>query len=369
MTYKHEHVSASRLALGQRCRRAFRRKYIDGIKEKTAGEPARIGSAIHSAIERATYEYLTRRVKLEDLGECARVSLLITGGATPQGFDHAEDICLDWGAREGKALSKCIGVERKFEISLGKWNLIGYLDRVDMLSNDHVEIVDYKTGYKIPSKDEYESSLQTVFYAAAGRKLWPWAERYTVRYAMLRHKVDLVAEPSDSTCESYLRWATQIAQELEDGPWPGTPNEFCAWCSHCDDCPDLEEVPSEEDFFATREHAAAQMKVLRARKDAMDKAIKARLEETGRPLRHNGTQYQLYEAESRRYDLKTLLAALSFNSGVHERDIAGEICKLASKDVRAKWAKKHDCLDILESTGRRTRQTRLWARRVEGPEE
>jgi DNA helicase-2/ATP-dependent DNA helicase PcrA len=47
----------------------------------------------------------------------------------------------------------------------------GVMDRVDMLSDNSIEIVDYKTGATIPTQKEVDKNLQLTFYALAATTL------------------------------------------------------------------------------------------------------------------------------------------------------------------------------------------------------
>lgn len=366
--WKHEHISASRLSLGQRCALAFRKRYIEGHKGQ-ATQPLLIGSLVHEAIEAVTGivlklpagEVLEGAPTLQALGVSAE-------GIDAAGYELAEELLENWYTRTD--LTHCVAAEKEFRLQVGKWELLGYMDRVDFLPNSHVSIVDYKSGWLIPSREEVEHALQAVFYAAAGRGLWPWAKKVTVRFEYLRHRTAIEVEPSKDRCQRYMDWAEVLALQLEQGPWPGSPGETCSWCDHRWDCEALTSDTlsmTMETLAAQRELAAAQAKVSKKRKEDLDKLLKEALEEKGEPIRFNGTSYQLHTAEYKSYDLKQLLSALSLMADVPERDIAREVCKLDLKAARA-WAKTNGVLDVLETIGTRRKSSRLWARKMEGPE-
>ena len=47
----------------------------------------------------------------------------------------------------------------------------GKIDRIDDLGNGEVEIIDYKTGAKIPSQKEIDQNLQMTIYAIAASEI------------------------------------------------------------------------------------------------------------------------------------------------------------------------------------------------------
>jgi DNA helicase-2/ATP-dependent DNA helicase PcrA len=67
---------------------------------------------------------------------------------------------------------KTIALEQPFTIPLGNnLKIGGRLDRIDDIGNDFIEIIDYKTGAKVPSQRDVDKNLQLSFYALAATKI------------------------------------------------------------------------------------------------------------------------------------------------------------------------------------------------------
>ena len=63
---------------------------------------------------------------------------------------------------------KTVALEQPFTVPLGKdLKIGGRLDRIDDIGSGMIEIVDYKTGAKVPTQREVDKNLQLSFYALA----------------------------------------------------------------------------------------------------------------------------------------------------------------------------------------------------------
>ncbi len=67
--------------------------------------------------------------------------------------------------------SKPLAVEIPFNFNIENIRVGGRIDRLDQLSNNAIEIVDYKTGNKIPTQKEIDSNLQLTTYALAATEI------------------------------------------------------------------------------------------------------------------------------------------------------------------------------------------------------
>ena len=64
-----------------------------------------------------------------------------------------------------------IEIEYPFKFRLEDFSVGGRIDRIDDLGNGRIEIIDYKTGIKLPDKKTLENDLQLTFYALAATEV------------------------------------------------------------------------------------------------------------------------------------------------------------------------------------------------------
>lgn len=61
--------------------------------------------------------------------------------------------------------------ELPFQFYLGAVKVLGRLDRIDKISKDKIEIIDYKTGENLPDQKKLDNDLQLTLYALAASNL------------------------------------------------------------------------------------------------------------------------------------------------------------------------------------------------------
>jgi DNA helicase-2/ATP-dependent DNA helicase PcrA len=107
---------------------------------------------------------------------------------------------------------KTIALEQPFTIPLGNnLKIGGRLDRIDDIGNDSIEIIDYKTGAKVPSQRDVDKNLQLSFYALAATKI------PTVPFGKIPDKVKLSLYYLDEQEKiSTVRTVKQLEKAVEE---------------------------------------------------------------------------------------------------------------------------------------------------------
>ena len=99
----------------------------------------------------------------------------------------------------------------------------GFIDRIDRVDTESVEVIDYKSNRMLFSREELANDLQVSVYALVAPLLYPWAKRVEFSFHMLRHGpfrqwTHRTADQLASTRE-YLR---AVGARTERGPYPAT---------------------------------------------------------------------------------------------------------------------------------------------------
>ncbi|MCR4306926.1 MAG: PD-(D/E)XK nuclease family protein, partial [Candidatus Yonathbacteria bacterium] len=143
-----------------------------------------------------------------------------------------------------------VELESRFKINLEDTDtgtthtLAGFIDRIDKdPTGDVYEIIDYKTGKKMPSQEMLEDDLQLGLYSMALKDRWPTlpAEHIQTSLYFLKHNEKISAAHSDEKLERVrgriLAIIKEIEKRMESGLFEPTPGPLCNWCGFRPICP------------------------------------------------------------------------------------------------------------------------------------
>jgi hypothetical protein len=203
------------------------------------------------------------------------------------------------------------------------------VDRVDAST---VEVVVYKSGRQLFTKDELDADLSVPLYAAAARALYPWAKNVRVVFWMLRYgaRVHLARTKAEVTLA--LRYAERLLERLEEGKdLPANVGGHCARCSLRGQCaaygaalagtsndvgaplPDVESVARE------RERVTGLLRIYDGRKRELEAILRSELKDA-EELRAAGTRYRVIPTRSpASYPLRATVDAVATAAAL-ERD-------------------------------------------------
>ena len=140
--------------------------------------------------------------------------------------------------------------------------LTGILDRLDKNpETDEYEIIDYKTGKKMPSQAMLEDNLQLGVYSLAISDRWKQVapENITASLYFLKHNdkvsINISREKLEQVKKRILTIITEIEKRLESQEFEPTPGPLCDWCEFKKICPMFsheykvgkEETPTEKE--------------------------------------------------------------------------------------------------------------------------
>ena len=143
-----------------------------------------------------------------------------------------------------------LDLESRFEVMIadektGETHILaGIIDRIDKLADGKYEIIDYKTGKRMPSQDALNSDLQLSLYSLGLQKRWPHIKPgdITLSLYFLKHGEKLSTQPSVETTaktkEHILKTIAEIQEKIKTGKeFEPMPSALCNWCGYRPMCP------------------------------------------------------------------------------------------------------------------------------------
>jgi RecB family exonuclease len=382
-------LSFSRLNRFAECALSFRLHYVDQLPSEPS-EAATFGAAIHAALEELVLEHVReeRRDALseEHATQHWRQAFADAGlrglGLFEEGLELVRGFVREQGVLDAHDV---LAIEEAFQIRIGEFDVVGVLDRVDRVDEQTIRIVDYKSNRLLYSQGEVDTSLQMSLYQLAARELWPWATRVQSSFWMLRHGVHQEAERTPDELDATRHYVQALGRALAEATeFPARLNANCAWCDHrrhcatyaealtgkraeaCEDLTDLEAVARE------REQVAHVAKAAYARRDQLDKILRAHLQEH-EELVLAGVRYAMFRVEQRAYPLEPTIALLRRETGLEEADLRARLTVVDNKSIDALIKERSAELGRsrarllkveLDALATKTHSARLWAKAV-----
>ena len=122
--------------------------------------------------------------------------------------------------------------------------LAGVIDRIDKPDGETYEIVDYKTGKRLPSQEKLDNNLQLSIYQLGLLHRWPHLADKKVKLTLhyLPHGEKISTERSKEALERTKKEIVSTINEIEAktakaNDFSPTPSELCNWCGYKPICP------------------------------------------------------------------------------------------------------------------------------------
>ena len=326
MPFTNTHLSFSRLQRYEQCPRSFKLHYLDGLSSESCPD-LHFGKAMHRVLEKLLREHVaipgSRSLPLERAERLWQEAWGTSGAIGLGAFYEGLRMLRAFVGAEGVVdPASVLAIGKEFDIAIGRFRVVGAIDRVDRTGEATIRVRQYKTSRLLFSREELAENLQLSLYCLAARELWPWAKNVELQFDMLRHDVRLRTSRTEGELDAARLYIEGLGERTEaDGEFAPRPGPNCVHCDHktqCDayaralsgertvralDLRDLETVARE------REEVACIAKVAHARKAQLEAVLKARLEETDK-LDVGGVRYQLAAGCSLAYPLEPTMQAL-----------------------------------------------------------
>jgi RecB family exonuclease len=387
--FKNQHLSYSRLSRFETCPLSYRLHYIEK-QQAEPGLPLRFGKTIHAVLERLIKEVVDDE-RTGTLSEERAIELYREAWGAEQltGMDvFAEGLAIlrRFIAEQGVVDHRdVLAIEKEFRLPVGPFEVLGFIDRVDWIDEETVEVIDYKTNHQLFTRDEVDTSLQMSLYEVAVRRLWPWAKKVKLTFWMLRHGVRQQTTRAEEQLADALAYVETLGRQTETATeYPARLNTNCSYCDHRKQCPAYAEaLQGKREFIASdladlegvareREEVARLAKALYARKEELEDILKAQLKERDE-LVLGGVRYRMFATTSIDYPLEPTLSLLADATGLSHDEVLGKLGAIDKKALDAllkSLGKKLDKPRVsllkaeLEAHADKKLSPRLWAKEV-----
>ncbi len=137
-----------------------------------------------------------------------------------------------------------LGLESDFELEIKEPNdkshiVSGIIDRISKINN-HYEVVDYKTGKRLPSQKNVDENNQLSIYALATINKWPKIDldKLNLSLYFLRHGEQIYTKRTKDDLENTKHQILKIIKSIENEKiFPPKPTILCNWCGYKNICP------------------------------------------------------------------------------------------------------------------------------------
>lgn len=235
-------LSATRISTYRTCPRQYRYRYVDGLPTLMTAQLA-FGRAIHETLGDLHLQSVQSGRSLDiDYGvRSFRRRWWIVGVKEPSLFRddarmrHAYRVLgeelLRGYVEEFRDRPPALAVEFPFTVHWGDEVLIGYVDRVDE-TEDGLEVREFKTGKRKPSRREVDEDLQLLLYSHGVGEVLGLPVRRAV-YHHLRSATSLPTEREAETCRAQVNdLLSRVVPAIRAGRHPPRNGWWCRFCDY-----------------------------------------------------------------------------------------------------------------------------------------
>jgi putative RecB family exonuclease len=256
MKYSHSSIETFR-----NCPLQFKYRYVDKVDiDVKKNIEAFMGSMVHDTLEKLYTDLkYNKLLTLEEVIEHYYKSWtenfsfdkveIIREGYTEENYKSLGKDYLENYYNTYKPFNqgKTLGLEMQINISLydkekqKTYDLIGYIDRLSLVSDNHIEIIDYKTNNTAKTQQEVDVDKQLALYSIAIKEKFPFIEKIDLCWFFLSVGIKQVSTRTVEDLEQLKKETIEIIREIEASKekdnFPGKPSALCDWCSYRSICP------------------------------------------------------------------------------------------------------------------------------------
>jgi putative RecB family exonuclease len=138
---------------------------------------------------------------------------------------------------------KTIATEMKVNLDLlgdRQYTFIGYIDRLDSVTDGVYEIHDYKTSRSLPTQDKQDRDRQLALYEIGVRQMWQDVKEVDLVWHYLMFDKEIRSkrthEHLSQLKQELLEVIKQIEKAVAEDDFPAVESGLCGWCAYQDHC-------------------------------------------------------------------------------------------------------------------------------------
>jgi RecB family exonuclease len=234
--------SPTRLEAYRFCPRAYSFQYDQGLRWGGTSAGQSFGGSLHRALQGFHGEGGAQAVSVEDLKQKLAATWSAHGYGSPEeaaaAQQEGERLLEQHHAHASEEGRTTLAVECTVQHRYEDVVLFGKIDRLDRRPDGALEVIDYKSGRRIPTEDDVRGSLAMALYQMLVARNHPGVPVVTTLLHLRSGQTASVARSEDELREveaGALALARQILADREKLPCPG---------DQCRDCPYPRVCPS-----------------------------------------------------------------------------------------------------------------------------
>lgn len=258
---------------------------------RTMNDHARVGVAVHEALEQFTRRMMAKQSFPEQSDYEFAVTTFMNkatdiGLTNMEFYSDGKTMIIEWIDRYDPA-ENVLEVEHFFTIDTPDGvPIVGAIDKVRIINDDTIEIVDYKTSRTALSSWQLKDDIQLSMYDLAASIVWPqYSNRIlTLEYPRINKSVSSYrTKDQQTTFRQFLVSIWKQMNEIVDEEQKGRINNLCGWCDYSSYCPTYAEAVTSDnrrvlkglaemspaEFLEHWEHVAGQKSILENRQREM----------------------------------------------------------------------------------------------------